>query len=249
MRRVRGDPAPGVADEEAEDDGTGTRGTRAGRRRADTAAQYQSVADDALRHRRHAGCRYLRPDRAGRRGDGVGDLAGLRCWWSPSACVFFFGARRPDGVSGRARDRSGAAAGVPGAGNRAHLLRVHRIRGLPQRRRGVEEPAPQPPARPGDGAGPDRRHLHERGDQRRLGRAWQELAEAKAPLAEVVALRGTVVSGLGVHRHYRVRGRQHRSDQLRHRVARSTASRATGTFRPCFRESIRCGARRMSRSD
>ena len=78
---------------------------------------------------------------------------------------------------------------------------------------------------------------------------WQELAEAKAPLAEVVALRGTVVSGLGVHRHYRVRGRQHRSDQLRHRVARSTASRATGTFRPCFRESIRCGARRMSRSD
>ena len=47
---------------------------------------------------------------------------------------------------------------------------------------------------------------------------WQELAEAKAPLVEVVGARGTLVPGLDVHCDYHLRGGEYRADQLCDRI-------------------------------
>ena len=55
--------------------------------------------------------------------------------------------------------------------------------------------------------------------QRRLGRALAGVGRGQRAAGRSRGARRTLVPGVGVHRDYRVRGRQHRSDQLRHGVA------------------------------
>ena len=84
---------------------------------------------------------------------------------------------------------------------------------------------------------------------------WQELAEANAPLAEVNGARRALVSGLGVHRHYHLRGGQYRADQLRHRLAPlirhgpRQASAARALHHPSGAAHAPCGHRADLRAD